>query len=86
MNEANNSVGSRHEHEVRSGLKCPLCGFEFSREEMKCRGCPVSTGTCNTLCCPNCNYQFVEESKIVNFFTKKILQSKIFRRERKIFK
>lgn len=33
----------------------------------------MAIGKCKLLCCPNCNYQFVEESKIVNFFTKKIL-------------
>jgi predicted Zn-ribbon and HTH transcriptional regulator len=49
-------------------LKCPLCGYEFTEEEMeeeRCRSCPLGKG-CEILCCPNCGYRFMEESKILN--------------------
>ncbi|MBI5253839.1 MAG: hypothetical protein HY930_05520 [Euryarchaeota archaeon] len=58
-------------------MKCPLCGYEFRREEMKCKKCPLVMGECKIICCPNCNYQFVEESTILNFL------QRIFRRERR---
>jgi predicted Zn-ribbon and HTH transcriptional regulator len=49
-------------------MKCSLCGYEFNKDQMektKCSACPEFMG-CELLCCPNCGYRFVEESKIVN--------------------
>ncbi len=49
-------------------VKCPLCGFEFSTDEMKkgvCAKCPLGKD-CNLICCPNCNYRFPTESRTVN--------------------
>jgi hypothetical protein len=47
-----------------SNYKCPLCGYQFDRPDKKCRACPMS-GSCNVICCPNCGYGFVGESRIV---------------------
>jgi len=46
--------------------KCPLCGKEFSEDEVKCTGCPFSKN-CHLLCCPNCGYSYKEKSAIVDF-------------------
>lgn len=52
-------------------MKCPLCGFEFSREEMECRECPLGASQCKVVCCPSCDYRFVEaRSKTVDMFKK----------------
>ena len=49
-----------------SEFKCPLCGCEFDRPDAMCRACPMSR-TCNVICCPNCGYGFVGESKVVTW-------------------
>ncbi|MFQ6105597.1 MAG: hypothetical protein ACE5NL_00815 [Candidatus Hydrothermarchaeaceae archaeon] len=46
-------------------MRCQLCGYEFRKNEKKCRTCPM--GECSMVCCPNCGYQFPEESKVINF-------------------
>lgn len=54
-------------------IKCPLCGSEFSNDEMKnatCSKCPFAKG-CDLICCPHCNYQFVNESKTMNLLAKR---------------
>lgn len=58
-------------------MKCPLCGkeFEFSREV--CANCPLHTGGCDLVKCPNCGYEFPKGSKIVKFF------QNLFKRRRK---
>jgi len=51
-----------------SPYKCPLCGKEFSKNEMNCHsGCLLSKN-CNLLCCPHCGYSYKEQSAIVDFF------------------
>ncbi len=46
--------------------KCPLCGYAFTHSDLEhaCKRCPM--GGCGLICCPHCNYQFVNDSKIVN--------------------
>ncbi|HDL18047.1 MAG TPA: hypothetical protein ENH29_03240 [Bacteroidetes bacterium] len=45
---------------------CPLCGFQFEESENStCAACPLGAKTCNLLCCPNCGYQWTDESKII---------------------
>lgn len=42
---------------------CRLCGYEFDTTAMACHaGCPMDS-RCNLICCPNCGYQVVDESK-----------------------
>lgn len=42
-------------------LHCPLCGFEFARQETPCNhGCPLGR-FCKLVCCPNCRYEFPEQ-------------------------
>jgi hypothetical protein len=48
-------------------VKCPLCGKEFDKNEALCTNCPFHD-RCELTRCPNCGYEFVSESKIVNFF------------------
>ncbi len=44
-------------------VRCGLCGFEFDERSMLCHSqCPLAEG-CAILCCPNCGYQFVDETK-----------------------
>lgn len=50
-------------------VACGLCGHRFApaAETMGCPRCPMARG-CAILCCPRCGYEFVTESRIVNFF------------------
>ncbi len=42
---------------------CRLCGYEFETTAIACHtGCPMGS-RCNLICCPNCGYQVVDESK-----------------------
>ena len=43
---------------------CPLCGFQFKEQAERCGGCPIAIG-CETICCPQCNYQFVSGSRLL---------------------
>jgi len=49
-------------------VTCGLCGHRFapSRETMACARCPMARG-CAVLCCPRCGYEFVTESRLVNW-------------------
>ena len=47
-------------------VQCPLCGKRFAGRDSCPSGCPLSK-SCRTLCCPYCNYRFVEESALVAF-------------------
>ncbi len=43
--------------------RCALCGYEFDERALACHSqCPMSEG-CAIICCPNCGYQAVDESK-----------------------
>jgi hypothetical protein len=46
--------------------RCPLCTVEFEDGWACHTGCPVSSG-CGMIRCPRCSYEFVAESRIVNF-------------------
>lgn len=49
---------------------CPLCSCHFGGSGESCHSsCPMSRG-CKMIKCPRCNYEFVEESSIVNFVRK----------------
>lgn len=44
-------------------MLCQLCGYEFNATNMACHTeCPMGS-RCNLICCPNCGYQVVDESK-----------------------
>ena len=44
-------------------MKCPLCGYEYDEHAVACHAaCPMNKG-CTMLCCPQCGYQMVDESK-----------------------
>jgi hypothetical protein len=46
-------------------MRCPLCSFEFDETGMACASsCPMaSLQGCHLVCCPNCGYQTVDETK-----------------------
>ena len=44
-------------------MRCQLCGYEFNTTNMICHAeCPMGSH-CNLICCPNCGYQVVDETK-----------------------
>lgn len=44
-------------------MRCRLCGYEFDATALACHGeCPMGS-RCGLICCPNCGYQVVDESK-----------------------
>jgi hypothetical protein len=44
-------------------MKCALCGHEFTPDDVRCSpACPLSGG-CPVVCCPQCGYQTVDESR-----------------------
>ena len=44
-------------------MRCRLCGHEFDAAGLACHtGCPLGS-RCNLICCPNCGYQVVDESR-----------------------
>lgn len=54
---------------------CPLCNALFDETAENCHtGCYMSNG-CPLIKCPQCGYEFVTESKTVNFL------KKVFRRK-----
>ena len=48
---------------------CPLCHFAFDSKEAACAGCPMFGG-CGMSRCPNCHYEFTEDSKIYKWLEK----------------
>lgn len=44
-------------------IKCALCGFKFDQRALACHSqCPLAEG-CAIICCPNCGYQVVDETR-----------------------
>lgn len=51
-------------------MRCQLCGHEFETTGLACHAeCPMGSH-CNLICCPNCGYQAVDDTKssLANFF------------------
>ena len=44
-------------------MKCQLCGFEFSAEARRCHTSCLLGAPCTLVCCPNCGYQMIDESR-----------------------
>lgn len=44
-------------------MHCPLCNFEFDEQEMTCHTSCAFNRQCAVICCPNCGYQMVDESR-----------------------
>ncbi len=50
-------------NEASRTVQCGLCGFEFDPSAMQCHSaCPMNA-TCAVLCCQQCGYQMVDESR-----------------------
>lgn len=46
-------------------MRCELCGHEFDPAGLACHSsCPLGA-RCELICCPNCGYQVVDESRTV---------------------
>ena len=56
-------------------MNCPLCGHNFTDYVAACQSCVINKG-CKLVCCPNCGYKYPQESKIINYFTKKFKKEK----------
>ena len=50
-------------------MTCPLCGYLFLEGEQSwaCQQCPLARG-CRLTRCPQCGYEWAEESSVVNWF------------------
>jgi hypothetical protein len=50
-------------------VQCGLCGHRFlpTADTMSCASCPFQR-RCAVICCPHCGYEFVTESRVVDFF------------------
>jgi Fe2+ transport system protein FeoA len=44
-------------------MKCQLCGYEFDERHLSCHSSCALNKHCAIICCPNCSYQVVDESK-----------------------
>lgn len=42
---------------------CPLCGCEFDAAALACHASCAFNNQCAVICCPNCGYQMVDESR-----------------------
>lgn len=55
---------------------CPLCNNEFDSEHQNCHtACTFNKG-CSMIKCPYCDYEFVEESKTINFLKSLLTRKK----------
>ncbi len=52
-------------------VQCPLCGARFPGKEACPAGCPMARA-CQSYCCPNCHYRFVERSRVVDLLRRVI--------------
>jgi len=61
-------IGGSPLETAEGAVACGLCGHRFAptRETMACARCPMARG-CAVLCCPRCGYEFVTESRLVNW-------------------
>lgn len=44
-------------------MRCLLCGFEFDETRLACHATCAFNKHCRIICCPNCGYQVVDESR-----------------------
>ncbi len=54
-------------------MQCPLCSLSFSQWEANsiCHRCPLARG-CGLTRCPRCGYEWAEESRLVNWFQRRL--------------
>lgn len=58
-------------------MRCQLCAYEFDETQLRCHtSCPFNEH-CAIICCPNCGYQTVNDSKSkLAEMMRRILQSR----------
>jgi Fe2+ transport system protein FeoA len=54
---------SRRKGKLEIPMKCQLCGYEFDEQQLSCHSSCALNKHCAIICCPNCSYQVVDESK-----------------------
>jgi len=47
-------------------MTCPLCGYKIKEYAVVCQSCMIHNN-CKLICCPNCHYQFPQESRLINW-------------------
>jgi len=62
-------VAPRAQPLPKQEVQCGLCGYRFlpTADTMSCVSCPFQK-RCEVICCPHCGYEFVTESRVVEFF------------------
>jgi Fe2+ transport system protein FeoA len=60
-------------------MRCPLCGYEFDAAQMTCHTSCTFNQQCAVICCPNCGYQMLDESKsrIAGWLRKRLARSNV---------
>ena len=57
-------------------VTCPMCGFEFDRDDTLCgHGCPLGS-LCNLVRCSNCGYEFPDAPRRRSWLAKLFSRSK----------
>jgi hypothetical protein len=53
-------------------MRCALCGLEFEERDAvsSCEGCPMKSGSCSMLRCPNCGYGNPGEPQLLKIVRK----------------
>ena len=44
-------------------MRCQLCGYEFDETQLTCHASCAFNKYCTIICCPNCGYQVVDDSR-----------------------
>lgn len=59
-------------------MRCQLCAYEFDETQLRCHtSCPFNEH-CAVICCPNCGYQVVDDSKSrLAEMVRRLLQSRV---------
>ena len=57
-------------------VTCPMCGYEFDRDDTLCgHGCPLGS-LCNLVRCSNCEYEFPDAPRRRSWLRKLLSRSK----------
>ncbi len=71
MNSTGEKAAVDAARDTPAAMQCPLCGFRFTKQDETCsHGCPLRR-SCNIECCPHCGYEFVMESRVLNWLKRR---------------
>ncbi len=60
-------MGAADPGPVYAMITCPLCGAEFDADRDNCHTSCAFNRNCTMIKCPYCDYEFLTESRTVNF-------------------